>query len=271
MNANGRGRSRTPGQIMLREGDVIDFGSVIPYYYQLQQHLASRIQSGLWESGQKLPSEKELCEHFGVSRTVVRQALNKLTSDNFIDTRKGKGSFVAASKHAWHLMQDLSGFYQDAVAAGQTVKTQVLELEIVPASSEIAEYLRLEEGAPVTMLKRLRFLDDEPILIVTTYISEQLCPGLADHDFTDISLYELLKNEYGLVIAEGVRTIESVSASPELAKLLQVKKGAALSLLTSIGYLADGTPLEHYVAWHRGDRSRFQVRLVSSNSKYPIP
>jgi GntR family transcriptional regulator len=271
MHTDIESRPGKPVQIIISDEDSIDFNSVIPYYYQLSQHLESRIRSGLWKPGQKLPSEKELGDHFGVSRTVVRQALSELISDNLIETRKGKGSFVSAAKHAWHLMQDLSGFYQDAVASGQTVRTEVLELELVPASSEIAEYLRLEAGAPVTMLKRLRFLDGEPLLVVTTYISEQLCPGLANHDFTDSSLYELLETEYGLSIAEGIRTIESVNASPELAQLLQIKKGAALSVLRSIGWLSDGTPLEYYVAWHRGDRSRFQVRLVATNQTYPSP
>ena len=175
-------------QVVLRDEDVIDFNSAIPYYYQLQKYLESKINSGEWEPGQKLPSEKELCEHFGVSRTVVRQALNELTYDDLVETQKGRGSFVAAPKYAWHLMQSLSGFYEDAVAAGQTVKTRVLELEIVPASGEVAEYLRLEPGAPVTMLKRLRFVDGEPIVVVTTYISERLCPGLSDENFTDTSL-----------------------------------------------------------------------------------
>jgi GntR family transcriptional regulator len=266
MSASQHDLQEKPEQIDLRDEDVIDFNSAIPYYYQLQKYLESRIRSGVWEPGQRLPSEKDLCEHFGVSRTVVRQALNELTSDNLVETHKGKGSFVAAPKYAWRLMQSLSGFYENAVAAGQSVRTRVLEMEIAPASGEIAEYLRLEPGAPVTMLKRLRFVDGEPIVVVTTYISEDLCPGLIEESFTDASLYRILATKYRLSIAEGIRTIESVNATPDLAELLQVEKGAALSLLKSIGWLSDGTPLEYYVAWHRGDRSRFQVRLVASNS-----
>ena len=248
---------------LLDEEDVIDFKSVIPFYYQLQQCLEAKIKSGLWQSGQKLPSEKNLCEHFGVSRTVVRQALNALLSNNLIETQKGRGSFVSTPKHTWQLMQNLSGFQENTVAQGQAIRTEVLALEVIPASGEIAEYLQLEAGELVTMLKRLRFVDEEPIVVVTTYIPEKLCPNLVAEDFTEASLYELLATKFNLVIAEGIRTIEAVNATSDLSALLQLEEGAALSLLKSVGWLLDGTLLEYYVAWHRGDRSRFQVRLVA--------
>jgi GntR family transcriptional regulator len=258
---------RDPEQIVLSDQDVIDFESAIPFYYQLQLYIQEKIKSEEWMSGQKLPSEMNLCEHFNISRTVVRQALGELASDNLIETIKGKGSFVSSQKHAWHLMQSLKGFYEDAVSSGQTVKTQVLEQENIPATSEIAEYLQLKPGEIVTKMKRLRFADGEPIVVVTTYIPKKLCPDLVKVDFSNRSLYTYLDKTCGMVIAEGIRTIESVNASEELAGLLQVEKGAALSLLRSIGWLKDGTPLEYYVAWHRGDRSSFQVRLVSESDR----
>ena len=251
-------------QIVLSDADVIDSQSAIPFYYQLQLYIEQKIKNNAWKPGQKLPSEKNLCDHFNVSRTVVRQTLSELASDNLIETIKGKGSFVSAKKHAWHLMQNLGGFYDDAVTRGQEVTTRVLEQEDIPANSEIAEFLLLQPGEIVTKMKRLRFGDGEPLVVVTTYIPKKLCPDLVNVDFTDRSLYAHLREVYGLVIAEGIRTIESVNASDELARLLEVEKGAALSLLKSLGWTKDGTPLEYYVAWHRGDRSRFQVRLVSS-------
>jgi GntR family transcriptional regulator len=250
--------------IALQEGDVLNLDSAIPYYYQLLKFVEKKIKAGEWKPGQKLPSEQALCEHFGVSRTVVRQALNALASDNLVETYKGKGSFVASPKHAWQLMQSLTGFYQDAVESGQKVSTRVLELRVIPAANEVAEFLKLAEGDSVIMLNRLRFINDEPVVAVITHIPEYLCPSLIDEDFTNQSLYRVLAEKYGLVIAEGVRTIESINAPHDLAQLLGVPTGAALSLLKSVGQLTDGTPLEYYIAWHRGDRSRFQVRLVSS-------
>jgi GntR family transcriptional regulator len=257
--------------IELSTAEKLDLDSAIPYYYQLKKHIEGKIRSGEWAAGQKLPSEQALCDHFGVSRTVVRQALRALASESLIETYKGRGSFVAAPKHAWQLMQSLAGFYEDAANSGQVVSTRVLDLRVTVASGEVAELLKLAEGERVIKLHRLRLLDGEPVVVVISYIPERLCPSLIDEDFTTRPLYRVLSEKYGLVIAEGMRTIESINAPPDLAHLLEVPTGAALSLLRSISWLADGTPLEYYIAWHRGDRSRFQVRLVSAAKPPSLP
>jgi GntR family transcriptional regulator len=255
---------RSPENIELDSNDKLDLASAVPYYLQLRQHMEQQIKSGVWKPGSKLPSEQMLCEHFKVSRTVVRQALNSLTSSGMATTLKGKGSFVTQPKMAWKLMQSLSGFYEDAIARGQKVNTHVLELDTVPANEEIAQILHISEGDPVIKLHRLRFLDGEPVVVVTTYIPHSLCPELLLEDFTDQSLYRVLLEKFNLVVADGIRTIESINASQPLAKLLEINNGAAVSVLKSVGYLSNGVPLEYFISWHRGDRSRFQVRLTSS-------
>ena len=254
---------RSPENIELDPHDKLDLASAVPYYLQLHQHMEHQIKSGIWKPGSKLPSEQVLCEHFKVSRTVVRQAMNSLTTSSLATTLRGKGSFVTQPKMAWKLMQSLSGFYEDAIAHGQKVNTRVLELDTVPAEEEIAQILHISPGDPVIKLHRLRFLDGEPVVVVTTYIPERLCPELLQENFSDQSLYRVLLQKFGLVVADGIRTIESINAPQHLAKLLEIKKGAAVSVLKSIGYLANGEPLEYFISWHRGDRSRFQVRLTS--------
>jgi len=251
----------------LLDDDVIDFNSAIPYYYQLQQYLEEKIRSNVWQPGQKLPSEKELCEHFGVSRTVVRQALDELASRNLIVTNKGRGSFVEPQKNALQLMQTLTGFYDDAVSRGLSVFTKVLQLEVQSADEEIAGFLEIPINSRVIFLRRLRYINGEPVVLVNTYIPESLCPGLVNEDLSDKSLYHTLSEKYGLRIAEGLRTIESVNASHPMAKQLGVPDGTALILLKSITRLSDKTPLEYYISWHRGDRSHFQVRLVADSTE----
>jgi GntR family transcriptional regulator len=246
--------------------DAIDFGSAVPYYLQLAQHMEKKIKTGDWKTGWKVPGELTLCEHFHVSRTVVRQALSSLSIAGLIVKYKGKGSFITQPKMAWELMQSLSGSYDDAIDHGQQVSTRVLELCETKADEEISRALQIPIGEPVIKLHRLRFLDGEAVMVVISYIPKRICPSLLVEDFTAHSLYKLLREKYDLFITEGVRTIESVNASHELAEQLKVTTRAALSKITSIGYLSTGIPLEYFVAWHRGDRSRFQVRLVA-NSK----
>lgn len=240
----------------------INRSSPIPYYAQVKDLLREWIKQGKWKTGDQLPGEHELCTTFDVSRPVVRQALSELTSEGLVVREKGKGTFVASSKIKEGLVQRLTGFYQDMTAQGYTPVTRVLQQEVIAASAEIAGYLQLAEGESVIKIERLRFIQDEPIVLVTTYIPHSLCPALQDEDLTYQSLYTFLEKECDITIAFGRRMVEAVPANRYVADLLNVRKGAPLILLDSVSYAADGTPVEYYYAYHRGDRSQFEVDLV---------
>lgn len=240
----------------------IDKENPIPYYIQLKESLSETIERGEWKPGEQLPSEPELCQVFDVSRTVVRQALQAMTYEGLVVRKKGKGTFVAEPKLSEDLVQRLTGFYQDQAERGHPPVSQVLKQNVVPASSKVAAFLKLEPGAPVIEIERLRFVQNEPIVLVTTYLPYLLCPELVRADLTRQSLYALLEQQYGLMITRGHRTLEAVAANQYEADLLQVEKKAPLMLLDSVSYLADGTPIEYYHAVHRGDRSRFEAALI---------
>ena len=240
----------------------IDHDSAIPFYIQLRELLEAHVLNGEWQPGDRLPTEQELCETYDVSRTVVRQTLQEMENKGLIVKRRGKGSFVAKPKIRESLIQKLTGFHQDMVEQGLTPRTEVLHHEIEPAKAAVAMHLGLEPGTAVFNIERLRFVKDEPIALVRTYVPYALCPGLANVNLNDHSLYETLEDDFGLRLSYGRRTIEAVNATEREAKYLGVDPGAPLIALESISYLHDGTPIEYYHAFHRGDRSRFVVDLL---------
>jgi GntR family transcriptional regulator len=240
----------------------IDFDSHIPYYIQLKEIIRARIKDGTWTVGDRLPSEAEFCTMFDVSRPVVRQALQDLIHEGLIRRRKGKGSFVASNKIIEQLAQKLTGFYQDMVEQGLQPVTTVLAQHIIPATAEIAEQLRIAVDEPVIEIVRLRAVQQVPVVLVTTYLPYSLCPKLVREDLNNQSLYELLENRYGIQIVRGRRAIHAVLAEGQEAKLLEVNKGAPLFRLESTCFLENGTPVEYYIAFHRGDRTQFDVELI---------
>jgi len=242
---------------------IVDHASPVPLYFQLTNYINQKIKAREWLPGQLLPSEQELCTAVGVSRTVVRQAIGQLQRDRLILKQNGKRSVIALPTYEGDLMENLRGFYEDAIAKGRTPFTEVLSLKIVPATPEIGMALRLSQGTPVVELNRLRSLDGEPEVLVMTYLPESMCPDLPNEDLANESLYRLLAHKYGLRIAQAFRTIEAVALDRTEAKLLRSRPGSPALLLKSIGLLADGTPLEYFIAKHRGDRAKFQVKLVS--------
>lgn len=241
----------------------IDRGSHVPYYLQLKEALTGGIKEGDWGPGDLIPSESELGKSFGVSRTVVRQALNEMTHEGLVVRQKGRGTFVAQPKISSRgLVQSLEGFYGDMAERGVPVMTQVLEQNLQPADPDVAANLELEAMAPVVKLVRLRFVEEEPIVLVESHLPYEMCRDVIKADFEQGSLYAFLEEQCGLTIGRGWRRIEATSANEETAAHLAVEIGSPLIRLKSVSYTPEEIPLEYFDALFRGDRSRFEVEIV---------
>ncbi len=250
----------------------ININSHIPYYIQLMELLKDQILNKKWLPGEQIPGEQDLCATYGISRTVVRQALRELELEGLISRRKGKGTFVTEPKISEGLIQNLTGFYQDMIARGHIPVTQVLHHNVVNANEKVARFLEIDPGTPVVDIQRLRFIDDEPIQLVTTYIPYKVYPPLASVDLTNRSLYEFLEKEGGIVLTRSRRYIEAVLANENEALLLGIERGSPLLLLDSVSHSESGQTIEYYHALHRGDRTRFEVELVRTRDQnHPLP
>ena len=240
----------------------VDVNSPIPYYLQLKDEIYNVLERGIWQPDDQIPGEAHLCKMFDVSRIVVRRALDELEYEGLVKRIKGRGTFITKPKISEGLAQKLTGFYQDMVDKGLKPFTNVLRREVVPASPKIAQKLDIEPDTPIFDIERLRFVDNEPLLLGTNYIPYDLCPALLETDLSTQSLYAFLESEYGLFITRARRTIEAVVASRYEAGLLNGEEGAALLMLNSVGYLEDGRPIEYFRGLHRGDRSIFEIDLI---------
>lgn len=243
-------------------GGRINRSSPLPYYHQLKQLLVQEIARRGLRPGDLLPGDHALCDTYDVSRTVVRQALTELEFEGVIERIKGKGTFVAQPKTAEGLVQSLTGLFEDVAARGGHLRSDVRTLRVVPADSHIAAELRVEPDTPVVLLERLRFVEELPWVLTVTHLPHDLVPGLEYEDLTNQSLYALLENRYGVRLVRGRRSVEATLAGQVLAGALEIPVGAAVLTLRSLSVDADDRPVESFVAYHRGDRSRFEVDLV---------
>lgn len=245
--------------------EMINKDSPVPLYYQIENILLKWITQHL-KPGDLLPTEKELCEAFGVSRIVIRQALSELANRSMIRRKRGVGTVVIKPKIDEYLVSKLTGFYADMKSQGFEPVTKLLSKNLIKANELLAYYLGLDVGEKVFEIRRLRFVRDEPILIVINYIPEKFCPELLDEDLERQSLYEILESKFKIELVWGERTIEAISAGPDDSKLLQVKRGAPLIFLRSITYTHNNVPIEYYEAKHRADRTRFVTRLFKTSN-----
>jgi len=247
---------------------MINFSSYIPLYIQLHDVLKEKIESKEWTDGARLPGENELCQEYRVSRTVVRQALLELEMTGYIIRRKGRGTFANSAKVNEGLAQNLTGFYEDMVERGQNQKTVVLNTSTILADSYLAQKLGVNVGNPIIEIRRQRFVNNEPLVVVTSYLPAHLCPQLIKTDLTDRSLYSYLETECKLTASRAYRTIEACLASREDAEYLGINAGDPVIRLESVSYLENGLPFEFYRAFHRGDRARFEINLMRVHDKW---
>ncbi|WP_348789938.1 GntR family transcriptional regulator [Leifsonia sp. NPDC080035] len=240
----------------------LDRSSPLPLYYQLKEALLAFFQQQGFTPGDRVPGDFELCEQYGVSRTVVRQALTELEYDGVIERIKGKGTFYATPKVGEGLAQSLTGLYEDVAARGGDLVSEVRRLEVVPADPRLAAELEIGPYQPVVVLERLRIVDGQPWALTITHVPFDLAPGLLEKDFSHESLYAVLEGEFGIRLARGHRSIEAALATKSVAELLGVATGSPLLVLRSVSRDEAGRPVESFVAFHRGDRSRFEVDLT---------
>lgn len=243
----------------------LDRRSPIPLYFQLKTLLLGELNSGGYAAGHRLPGEHELCQEYGISRTVVRQALFELEAAGAVERLKGKGTFVAQPKTTEGLVQSVAGLYEDVLKRGGKLRSEVRTLRVISAQAEVASELRLDVGDPVVFLERLRFVDEVAWVYTYTHVPYRLAPGLEGADMSVQSLYGVLEQDYGIQIHSARRSVEATLADAVLAKNLGVHRGGPLLMLKSTSYDAADQPVETFTAFHRGDRSRFET-VVSRQS-----
>lgn len=248
-------------QIIINSDFRLDIYSRIPYYYQLKQFIIKQVESGSWHSGQMLPYENQLCQHFNISRTVVRQTLQELKNDGYIMTRKGKGTYIAEPEINENITQNLVGFYETWTAMGLKVENVLLGLEKNNPNKEVKDALKLDENDEVIILRRLSKLNDKPYSISVNYIPFEPLKNLLNEDFRFTGLYTLLEKKYNMELTHGQSTIQIALATKEEAELLNIKKGDPLFLLEGISFLKNDKPMVFYHTVHIGERSKIRVEI----------
>ena len=249
---------------MIKYFSKIDKNSIVPYYYQLQEVLENLIDQSIYKPDQKLPSENELSEWLGISRHTAQRALKHLVDRGIAYRIQGKGTFVANKTITYSVVANLS-FSAEMLGLNKKVRSQLINSEEITAHSLITKMLKTEEGAKFYSIQRLRFVDEIPISIQTSYLPVDLVPGLIEKNFEETSLFSTIKEDYGHEIGEAFETLQAVKANEYEAKHLKIKKGDAVFLLERTTKLKSGEILEFVKTVLRGDRGKFYVELNEKN------
>lgn len=195
-----------------------------PLYRQVQQNIKSQILSGIYSEGDLLPSENELQQLHSVNRSVIRQALDLLLKEGYIIKKQGKGSIVAKIQRRTLGLLSVKGFSQNVSEHKQTVNTVMIHKPAVKAwpADFFYNISDMEGKAGSIYLKRLRCVDDNPVMLETTYISNVNLPRFCSRPFVKGSLFETLNVEHEVEITHVEQDLRAVNADAEAASFLKI-------------------------------------------------
>ncbi len=239
----------------------------IPLYFQLKELIMNEIRNGNYKSGEVIPTENEIGEIFEISRTTVRQAIRELENEGWLYRKKSKGTFVSKPKINQSFIQALGSFNEQILKSGRTPRTELLDFKRMAPPEQVAATLELAPGDKVIFIHRRRYADDEPIVMVKTYLPYKECSFVMKHDLENESLYPILGTNEETKIYKIRRFIEATDAKAYDMKNLNIGRGKAIQRFMSVGYNVFDKPIEYSIARYRGDRNTFEV-VIGANSSY---
>ena len=230
--------------------------SRVPLHLQLERVLRDQIRC--LKPGDRLPTEKELRERYGLSSSTVRQALQSLVNEGLVYRRVAKGTFVASAP----IREDLSellGFSQMVRRMGFEPGGRLVEASFVPAPPNVAASLQLAAGTEVCRIVRVRHADGEPVCIETSHLRKHIGTLLMNEDLDTVAYYPVLEEKYGIVLVAARETIGAAIATAREAELLGIPKRSAVLCVERVTYSSEEIPAEvgHHV--YRADRYRYGV------------
>ncbi|HHJ06503.1 MAG TPA: GntR family transcriptional regulator [Anaerolineae bacterium] len=228
-----------------------------PLYVQIERDFEISIATNRLKPGDLIPGEVELSNKYGVSRVTVRQAIKELVAAGLLYRIQGKGTFVLQPTIE-RIEPNITSFFYEMIESGRKPRADV-SIEVRQADPEISRLLQLKPGETVIVIKRLRYVDDEPIIYQVNTIRESLCPDLVSEDLSAQSFQYTLEIKYNLRLVELEESLTCIKPTKELAQILGVPMSVPLLVATRMLYGVGGEIIGMAESHFRGDRYIYKV------------
>jgi GntR family transcriptional regulator len=240
---------------------TLDRESPIPLYHQLKQIVLQRIQSAEWQTGDLIPSEQELQDAYGLSRTTVRLALSDLVADGLLVRERGRGTFVAHPARRPVTHDPASGLPLSAYIVKQGLQPtwKLLRGEWVIAPDAVREALGLDVGIGVYNMELLFSADNEPIGHHSVFVPRHALSHVAYDAFDEAGWLAFMRELPRTPGYRTQRTIQAVSADADRRALLDLDANAPVLSIQALTYDSDEQPVQLILAYFNGVRFKYQI------------
>lgn len=246
---------------------MLDNSNVVTLYEQIKSVIKDDIINGVYNPGDQLPNEKQLCEQYNVSRITIRRALKELSKEGLIEIRQGKGTFVSKEKLDIKIL-DLGGYTDTLESLHHNVKMQIIEKPVIKADKEVASALNIKEGDEVLKLKRLVLDQNDPLSIDIAYFPLSLYPNIIDKITDNISTFNLIKKDYKITMARAYKEFGVVLAQDEYSELLECTPGEPLFSIKKIIYDIDNKPVHYSTYYVLANKVKYYINVDMLSDKH---
>jgi len=240
-------------------------------YLRISRDLRRDIQAGRWKIGDRIPSEAELSQKYGVSRGTVRSAIEQLVREQMLRKEQGRGTFVISAVPRLQKSVDwLASFTYQLQDVGIKPSTEVLEAGLMPAGQaegRVIEGFGLSNTAQVVHIRRLRRGNGAPLAIQTVYLLPERCPGILDGDTDLTHLFKLYAERYNVRIAYAHEIIRVAIASEAEAALLEISPDDPVVIRDRISADQDEYRFEVLHSVDRGDRFEYRYHILGDSTR----
>ena len=235
----------------------------LPRYQQIAEELIGAIASGAYPVGTLLPTEMELCTHYHISRSTVREALRRLRDAGLISRRRRIGTEVVARTPPGNYRQPTNSII-DLLQYADDTHVEILTKRRMVCDEALADVLECDEGHAWLRIRSLRTVpgNPRPICLTTAYIDAGFPDLDANLDSMAGPISALLERVYGVRIARIDQSVQAIRLGRDDAKLLRAGPGSPALRAVRRYYTGSGRLIELASAIHPGDRFTYVTSLV---------
>jgi GntR family transcriptional regulator len=235
--------------------------STVPLYTQIKEAIRAKIIDGTYVGHQQLPSENDMIAAFGVSRITVRQAINDLQKEGLLFKVHGKGTFVALPNVSQELTH-LQGFGEAMHRLGHETFSDVFGLKTVKVPGAVRAKLQLDDGSPVTEIRRVRYLNREPVSIDYSWVRHDVGARLTEKNLREKDLFSLLENELRQPLHSADVEIDATAATNDVATRLKVAPGSPILRIERLTYAQGEKPLVFEYLHYRAETFKYKMKVM---------
>ena len=229
-------------------------------YKEIADDIRKGILDGKYTPNEQLPLEKEMCQYYDVSRITIKKAVDELVNDGLVVKRRGAGTFVkdvdSVEAKELSMSRQFSGF--SASHKKDKIKSKIAKFEVINATAEIAEKLRITEEDFVYHIIRTRYNDDNPVVVEYTYMPISLIPGIKN-DVLESSIYGYIEGTLKLKIKSAHRTIRAARPNDTDRENLEIDESYPILTVDQVAFLDNGKPFEYSSSHHKFDTIEFKT------------